>query len=218
MKKILVLLAVTLLSCSSTHLVSSWKNPDIVIFDAYKVLIVGMSQNEDAREKFETEMKKEFTKHGVESFRSIDLFDVNFTSSKKSEEELSEVEQQLLDKDFDAILFTKVVGSEDRRTLRRRMSDIDEYYGNFHDDYIGHQGIYYDPNYYDEYKVYHSETSLYCICVGKERELIWRGAIDITDPININKTVDDYIRLIVLALEEQNIIFRKASGDEITSL
>ena len=152
------------------------------------------------------------------AFRSVDLFDVAFVDSTKSEEELSNVERQLLDKDFDAILFTKVVGSEDRRTLRRRMSDLDEYYGNFHDDYLGHQGIYYDPDYYDEYKVYHSETSLYCICVGKERELIWRGAIDITDPININKTVDDYIRLIVLALEEQNIIFRKVLGDEITSL
>lgn len=218
MKKIIILLAIILSSCSSTHLVSNWKNPDIVLFDAYKVLIVGMAQNDTAREKFETRMKKEFSKREIEAVRSIDLFDVEFTVSEQSEEKLSEVEQQLLDKDFDAILFTKVVGSENRKTLKTRMLELDEFYDNFHDDYLGHQGIYYDLDYYEEYKVYHSETSVYCICVGKERQLIWRGAIDITDPVNISKTIDDYIRLIVLALEEQDIIFRKESKNEVTSL
>lgn len=218
MKKILILLAITLSSCSSTHLVSNWKNPEIALFDAYKVLIVGMTQNEIAREKFETKMKKEFSVRGIESVRSIDVFDVEFTTSEQSEEKLSEVEQQLLNKDFDAILFTKVIGSESRRTLKSKMMEYDEFYDNFHDDYLGHQGIYYDSDYYGEYKVYHSETSLYCICAGKERELIWKGSIDITDPVNINKTVEDYVRLIVLALGEQDIIFRKKEKNEVTGL
>ncbi|NJB72157.1 hypothetical protein GGR42_002648 [Saonia flava] len=218
MKKSLILLVIILTGCSSTHIVNNWKNPDIVLFDASKVLIVGMTQNDSAREQFETDLQNEFSKRGVESFRSIDLFDVKFTSSKQSEEELSEVEQQLLDKDFDAILFTKVVGSENKRILRKRISELDEIYGNFHEDYMGHQGIYYESDYYDEFKVYHSETSLYCICVGKERELIWRGAIDITDPVNIDKTVDDYVKLIVVAMEEQDLIFRKEQKNEITGL
>lgn len=210
-----------LFSCSTTQLVSNWKNPDIVLFDAYKVLIVGMTQDESAREDFETKLHKEFKKRGVESVRSIDLFDVAFTSSEKSEEELSDVEQQLLDKDFDAILFTKIVGSQNRQSFRRKMSQLDGYYGRFKDDYLGHQDIYYEMDYYDSFTIYHAETSLYCICVDKERELIWRGAIDIMDPVNIEKTVNDYIKLVVLALEEQDLIFRQKenkSADESTSL
>jgi len=98
------------------------------------------------------------------------------------------------------------------------MSDIDDMFTSFSDDYLEHQNIYYETDYYDEYTVYNAETSLYCICVGKERELIWRGTIDITDPENIDKVVDDYVKLIVFALKEQDIIFHKESENEITGL
>ncbi|MAU26534.1 MAG: hypothetical protein CMH48_02570 [Muricauda sp.] len=218
MKKIISFIAMALLfaGCSSTSLVSNWKNPDIVIFDANKVLLVGMTADTEAREMFESELKKEFDRRGVESFRSIDLFDVEFTETRQSEEQLNEVEQQLLDKDFDAILFTKIVGSENRKMFKKNMGSLGDRYGNFSDDYLDHQDIFYETGYYDNFTVYHAETSLYCICVGKERELIWRGAIDITDPQNIKKTIKDYVRLVILALQEQDIIFRKPLTENVT--
>ena len=217
MKRLILTWIVLILGCSTAELVSTWKNPDIVIFDAYKVLIVGMTPNENAREKFETRMKKQFTDRDIEAVRSIDLFDVEFTDTERTQEELDEVEQLLLDRDFDAILFTKVLGSESRETFRKRMADLDSYYGKFQEDYLTHQDIYYDDEYYDQYMVYHAETSLYCICVDKERELIWRGAIDITDPMDVNKTIDDYIRLLVVAMGEEEIIFREALAESTTS-
>jgi hypothetical protein len=214
MKKALILVALLSLGCSSTELVDNWKNPDIVIFDANKVLIVGMTSNSKAQKEFETKMKRHFSNRGVEAMRSLDVFDVKFTDSQRSEDELDDVEQSLLDKDFDAILFTKILGSENKETFRKDMADVDSYYDKFKDDYLSHQDIYYDENYYDEYKVYHAETSLYCICVGKERELIWRGIIDITDPSNIKNVIDDYIKLVVLAMEEQDLIFHKEADEE----
>jgi len=217
MKKALALLIIIIAACSSAELVDTWKNPDIVIFDAYKVLIVGMTPNEDARDKFETKMKRQFSKRNIEAVRSIDLFDVEFTHTARTEEELDEVEQVLLDRDFDAILFTKVLGSESKQSFRQRMADLDSYYGKFSDDYMTHQDIYFDDTYYDQYLIYHVETSLYCICVGKERELIWRGVIDITDPIDMTKTIDDYIKLVVLAMGEQDVIFREEGIGESTS-
>ena len=209
MYKTLVFLTFLLTGCSYTQLVHNWKNPEIVLFHADKVLIVGMTQNDETREQFETKLQKEFTKRGVDAMRSIDLFDVKFTASEKSDEEIARVEQQLLDKGFDAILFTKVVGSENERTFLKRMTELDTYYGRFREDYMSHQDIYYDSDYYGQYTVYNAETSLYCICVDKEKELIWRGAIAVTDPVKINKAVDDYIKLVVVALEEQDLIFRR---------
>lgn len=213
MNKAYILLMVLLLGCSSSELIDNWKNPEIVIFDANKVLIVGMTSNVKAQEEFETKMKRHFTKRGVEAMRSIDLFDVGFTDSERSEEELDDVEQSLLDKDFDAILFTKILGAENKETFRKEMSDLDKFNSKFKDDYMSHQDIYYDEDYYDAYKVYHAETSLYCICVGKERQLIWRGIIDITDPSNVKKAVDDYVKLVTFAMEEQDLIFHKESDD-----
>ncbi len=218
MKKLFLLAILALMGCSSTELVENWKNPDIVIFDANKVLIVGMTQNEDARSEFETKLKREFKQRGVDAERSIDLFDVAFTNSHRSEQEISAVEEQLLEKDFDAILFTKIVAAESRKPLIESISELDDYNSTFNEDYLTHQDIYYDTDYYDEYKVYHAETSLYCICVGKERSLIWRGSIDILDPIDIRKTVNDYIKLVVLAMEEQDLIFRKEKSNEVTGL
>ncbi len=198
---------VILASCSDTSLVENWKNPDIVLFHAYKVLVVGMTQNEDARVDFETQLKKEFDKRDVEAMRSIDLFDVQFTDSRRTEEELDDVEQSLLDKDFDAILFTKITGFENRQSFRKSVAQWNSFRGRFRDDYLGNQDIYYDPDYYDEFTVYNAETSLYCICEGKERSLIWRGSIDITDPVNIDKTVKEYVKLVVSAMEEQDLVF-----------
>lgn len=194
-------------SCSSTKLVSTWKNPDIVLFDAYKVLVVGMAQDENVRIEFETRLKERLNSKGVEAMRSVDLFDVQFTSSQKSEEELSQVEQQLLDKGFDAILFTKVVGTENKRTFRERMRNLNNMYDNFSNDYLNHQDIYYDSEYYETFNIYQTETSLYCICVDKDRELIWRGNIDVSEPANMDKTIDSYIKLISEKMKEQEVLF-----------
>lgn len=218
MRKILLISVLLLTGCSSTRLVTDWKNPDIVLFDANKVLIIGMTPNHDVRVKFETELQNKFTEYKIESFRSFDLFDVEFTSSEKTEKELSKVEQQLLDKDFDAILLTKILGVEDRQSFRKKIYELNRFMTSFKDDYLSHQTIYYEDDYYKRFKVYQAETSLYCICVGKERELIWQGRIDVTDPVNIEKSVDDYIKLIVVALKEQDIIFRKPLEYESTSL
>lgn len=126
----------------------------------------------------------------------------------------------MLDKDFDAILLTKIVGSESRQSFKKTINQLYKSAGGFKDDYQRNQDIYYDDDYYENYPVYHAETSLYCICSGKERSLIWRGSIDIVDPRDIEKTVDDYVKLVVLALEEQDLIFRKDkdNGDEVTGL
>ncbi len=195
------------LGCSSTKLVSTWKNPDIVLFDAYKVLVVGMTQDENVRTVFETRLAEKLSEKGVEAMRSMDLFDVEFTLSEKSEKQLSEVEGQLLDKGFDAILFTKVVGTENRRTFRERMNKLNDMYTSFSVDYLEHQDIYYNSEYYETFNIYTVETSLYCICVDKERELIWRSDIDVIEPVKMEKTIEAYIKLIANKMGEQDVIF-----------
>ncbi len=209
MKRFILSFFILLLACSDAEIVSSWKNPDIVLFDAYKVLVVGMTPSYDARLQFETKMTEKFTQQGIEAMRSIDLFDVAFTSSVRTDKELNEVEERLLDKDFDAILFTKILGSENRQTLSKKLSELDRNNARFKDDYLSHQNIYYEDEYYEQYTVYFVETALYCICVGKERDLIWRGVIEVSDPIEAEDTIDEYIDLVVSTLAHEDLIFRK---------
>ena len=209
MKKFILSFFIVVLACSDAEIVSSWKNPDIVLFDAYKVLVVGMTPSPDARLQFETKMTEKFTQQGIEAMRSLDLFDVAFTNSVRTDKELNEVEERLLEKDFDAILFTKILGSENRQTLSKKLSELDRNNARFKDDYLSHQNIYYEDQYYEQYTVYFVETALYCICVDKERDLIWRGVIEVSDPIEAEDTIDEYIDLVVSTLAHEDLIFRK---------
>ena len=47
---------------------------------------------------------------------------------------------------------------------------------------------------------------MYCICPTKDRELIWKGYIDVMDPQSISETVNDYVRLVIVVMEEQQLI------------
>jgi hypothetical protein len=194
-------------ACSAVRLESSEKNPDIVLFNANKILVVGMSRDPGARKAFETRLQKSFNAEGVEAVRSLDVFDVSFTESERSEEELDEVEQLLIDRDFDAILITKVIGSETRTTLRRRIQEVGESYDRFSEDYLLHQGIYFDRNYYELATEYYTETALYCICEGKERNLIWKASMLVSDPSNVDRVVREYVALLLEEMKNQQLIF-----------
>ncbi|WP_117883086.1 hypothetical protein [Aureibaculum luteum] len=205
MKNIIsILLGFILVSCSSAELVNNWKNPDIDSFAPGKILIIGMTSNDEARQKFEEKLKQKYLSRGTEAVASYELFEESFMSFRRTEEDLISLEDSLIKDGFDSVLLTKVAGVEDRTAFFNKF-DKDTNYG-FKYDYYNNQEIYFNSNYYDEYKVYHVETSLYCICKGEERTLIWKGYIDIIDPNSIKETVKDYVNLVVFVLEEQNLI------------
>lgn len=197
---------VLLNSCTSLREESQFKNPDIVLFHANKVLVVGMVSDYGTRLRFESRLKEEFTKRGVEAVRSVDLFDVAFTRTEQSEAELDKVEQQLLDKDFDAILFSKRIDSETRLQLSEQLAEMGRSYERFREDYLIHQGIYYEPDLDKKQKHYTAETSLYCICGGKERELIWRSDVKLPNRRNSVGVFDSYADWLIRNLEDKQLI------------
>lgn len=201
-----VIISVLALGCSSTQLVEQWKNPDVDSLYVSKILIVGMTPNLEARKKFEKLLKEEYTSKGIEAVMSLELFDPSFTTDKKSYAELKVIENILTANFFDAVLFTKIVGTKTQKVYSKTYKDKKHLDLRFQEDYYTHQEIYYNPKYYEEYKVYRAETSLYCICPTKDRELVWKGSIDIIDPTSIEKTVNDYVNLLILTLEHQDLL------------
>jgi hypothetical protein len=207
MKKLLLIMSVVLLTnCGATQIVNEWKNSDIESIDIYKILIVGMTSNSEAREAFESRLKNEFQRRGIEAVKSISLFDPGFTTTQKSKKELDSIENVLVLKGFDTVLFTKVIGVEDKIVYADTYKNDVNTFRKFKEDYLMYQDVYYNPDYYNEYTIYHTESSLYCICPTKPRELVWKGYIDITDPTSTEKTVDEYVNLIMVALEEHQFI------------
>lgn len=192
--------------CSTTELVDNWKNPDVDQYYPNKVLVVGMTSNLLARQQFERQLKEEFNSRGIDAVMSSDFLEPAFTSTKKTEDELKALEGKLIIDGFDSVLFTKVIGVEDKIIYKTDYDGYDSTHRRFREDYLMYQDAFYNPDYYNEYTVFHTETSMYCICPTKDRELIWKGYIDIMDPESIDETVNDYVRLVIVVLDEQQLI------------
>ncbi len=210
----LLLLAGLLYSCTSSELVENWKNPDIDTFEAQKVLVIGITPDDGNRKIFEKKLASELKKSGVNAVKSLGFFQEKFTTSPKTEEQLMALEEQLIEQGFDAILLSKVVGVEDRVTVVKAYRNLDKTFKSFRDDYFENQEIYHDEEYYEEYQIFHAESSLYCLCPEKEKELIWRGSIDITEPETTKKAVNDYVKVVIWALKGQQLLIIEEFTDE----
>lgn len=196
-----------LTACSSTRFVDSWKNREITKFDPEKVLIIGMTDNLTARKIFEEELKIAFTKRNINAYESSIMFDNTFSNSEKSEEEIDAMKDELIAKGFDAVVVTAVIGVDDKREYQPGTYYPMGYswyrFGRY---YFRYQRMYYDPGYYNDYRVYHVETSIYNIKEDSNKSMIWVGAFDIVDPSNISATVRDYVEQIVRHLEKEGLV------------
>ncbi len=205
-KLLVTALFVTMFSgCSTSRLVKEYVNPETPNFQAAKVLIVGIASDAEIRREFEKKATEVLEKNGVIAVKSIDFFEKSFTDNKKSLEQLDLIKNQLLNAGFDAILVTKVIGQESKVSLVESYREFAKTYESFQQFYYNNQNIYMKEQ-TQNYMVYNTETSLFCICPGKERELIWSGQIDLTGTENIHKSIHDYIKTLFKALDESHVL------------
>lgn len=205
-KGLLILLLTALYACDSTQLRDRWISPDASDYTLKKVFIVGLTNNEVAKAQFEKKLQNQLIERGVEASISLDKFDADFLESKKTDAELKALENQLIQEGFDAVIFTKVAGIKNKIQYKKDYSNFDKNHNKFNDDFLMYQDQVFNPDAYQEYQVYNAETSVYCLCPTKDRTLIWKGYIDIVDPENIDQTVNDYSKLLILVLENDGII------------
>lgn len=210
MKNIILLLSIVILSgCSTIRVVDSWKNEDVLFFKPKKLLVVGITNNLTARKIFESSLKEEFLKRNINAYESSEVIEFSFTDSKKTEEEINSMTKELSQMGFDAIIISAVRGVDDKRTVSRGYYTVDYRWRRFGRYYYRFQDIYYNPGYYDDYKVYHVETSIYNINEDDDKSLIWVGALDLVDPQDISKTVDGYVTAIITKLETEGLITKR---------
>ena len=205
-KGLLILLLTALYACDSTQLRDRWISPDASDYTLQKVFIVGLTNNEVAKAQFEKKLQKQLIERGIEASISLDKFDADFLESKKTNDELNALEHQLIQEGFDAVIFTKVAGIKNKIQYKKDYTNFDKNHKKFNDDFLMYQDQVFNPDAYQEYQVYNAETSVYCLCPTKDRTLIWKGYIDIVDPENIDQTVNDYSKLLILVLENDGII------------
>jgi hypothetical protein len=197
---------ILLVACSSTRFIDSWKNNEVSEFKPNKLLVIGITDNLTARKTFEETLSNAFIKKGINAHQSINYFNSTFTSLKKSESEIDAMILNLSKEGFDAVIITAVKGEENKKAYSNRYYVIDYRWTKFGRYYYNFQDIYYTPNYYDTYKVYHVETSIYNINAAENKSLIWVGSLDIVNPHKITAIVNSYAKKIIWQLENERLI------------
>lgn len=207
MKKfVLVIVLIVLTGCSSAQFVDSWKNPETTSFNPKKALVVGITDNLTARKIFEQDFKSALILRNINAVESTTVLSESFTSSKKSEEEINEMIQNISKKGFDAVVITAVKGVEKQKSYYENYPRVGYGWSRFGRYYYWYQDIYFTPRYYETYDVYHIETSIYNLNGAENKSLIWVGSFKIVDPQTISVTVKDYVDSIVAQLEIEQLI------------
>jgi hypothetical protein len=201
----LFILTLVLFGCSATKLVQQSKSDDSYNFQANKVLIVGISADKDIRRLYEKKMVESLEKENVIAVKSVDFFEASFTDNKKSLEQLNTIEGKLLEAGFDAIIFSKITSQENRVTIVDAYRNFSKNNQSYEDYYYHNQHLYFKEK-EEPYQVYNTETSLFCICPGKDRELLWRGEIEIVDTKMVTRNINNYIKILFKSLKENNIL------------
>ncbi|MEH6763376.1 MAG: hypothetical protein V7655_02660 [Aequorivita antarctica] len=210
MQKIFAIAIFTLLlsGCSSSKLVDEYINSESPNFQANKVLVVGLTPDGELQRQFEYSLLQALEAEGVIAVKSVDYFESTFNENNQTEENLKNIEKELLDAGFDAVLFSKVTGQESKVTIGQSYRNLTKSFESFSDYYNENKPVYGNQQ-TEDYPVYNTETSLYCLCPGEERDLIWRGKIDIVDPPGAASTIRDYVKTLVQTLEKNNLLILK---------
>lgn len=207
MKSLFTLLVSVLLlsSCSTSRLVGEYVNPESTNFSANKILVVGLTPDGGLQRQFEYSLVQALEAENVIAIKSVDYFESTVDENNQSEENLANLENELLKAGFDAILFSKIKGQESKVTVAQSYRNLAKSFQSFSDYYNENRPVY-KSGQIEEYPVYNTETSLYCLCPEKEQDLIWRGNIDIIDPPGTETTIKDYVKTLVRTLKKNSLL------------
>lgn len=194
------------ISCSSTRITESWRNPEYPNYQPKKIVLFGITKNLTARKIYEEKLKKVFLDRGIEAAESYDVLQPNFTNYKQTEKNIEKEVDSLAKKGFDAILISTVLGIDEKSTFDLDLLNYSPYPNHLNRYYYVNQEVYFNNRVYENYKVYHIEISLFNLVEGNEKSLVWVASYDIVDPQKINATIKDCVTAIIASMEEEGFI------------
>lgn len=178
MKKFLVFALLVAVGCSSTSIVSSWKDPSATVNPEKlsKVMVAALVKDEGTRRIAEDKMA---------SFNKSFLVSYNEFSSKEVMDNEDKCRAILKDQGFDGIITMQLLDKEKSQNYVP---------GNYAGGYWGFHRLYYPgyyrPGYYTEETKFIIETNVFSL---KQNKLIWSGVTATVNPSTIDKTVAEVL-------------------------
>jgi hypothetical protein len=197
----LVVFTMCMESCSSTKIVSSWREPgkEVAIAALNKVLVVALFKNETDRRKTEDEMVSYLHGKGVVSYNYLDA-----DASKQNEEKIRD---KIKANGFDGAVTMRLIDVDKENIFvpgnRWSYPNYDYSFSRY---YFHHWRYYSDPGYYTTTKTYTVETNVFSI---KEDKVIWTGLTETTNPDGVEKMTKEITKVLYDSMVKNGFINTK---------
>lgn len=202
----IILITLILTSCLSVRLTESWRNPEFSEFSPKNILVVGVTPDFEARAAFEFQLMNELNVRKINALQSTVVFETSFQDSKQTESEIKEQVDLLLSKGYDTILISLVKGVDNNQSYSSESPKTDYHFRRFIPYYLLYQDAYFKQDYYNKYKVFHIETSMYNLKNDLGKTLVWNATYDLVDLNDITKNINSYVKTIIKSLEKEKLI------------
>jgi hypothetical protein len=202
MKRIIFLpitgLFLLIASCTSTKIVSSWRDPDkqVTVDNLNKVLVLALFKDETSRFKAEDQMVQYLNGKGVASY--------SYLKSNFNENNEEALRRKIRADGFDGAVTMRLVDVDKEKTYTPGVgSSYPTYYRNFSGYYYRSWSYFSNPGYYSTTKTYTVETNVYSI---KEDRVIWTGLTETTDPDGVNKMTAEITKVVYKEMIKEGFI------------
>jgi len=186
------------ISCSSTKLTNSWKEPDktIQIKNLNKVMVVALFKDETNSRKAEDQMASYLKDKAVVSY--------NYFKNKFDKSNEEAVHRKIKADGFDGAVTMRLVDIEQEKifTPGDRIG-YPIYYRNFSGYYHRSYNYYNNPGYYSITKLYVVEVNVYSI---KEDKIIWSGLTETTDPDGVKTMTEEIAEVVFKKMKKEGFI------------
>ncbi|MEO0553093.1 MAG: hypothetical protein AAF149_07840 [Bacteroidota bacterium] len=182
-----------LIACSSTRIVSSWKEPNMEVDPGAfnKVLVVVLGPSESSRRIAEDK---------ISSRNEILYPSYNYFQHEDVAKNLDSAKQVVRNENFDGVLFLRLEAVEKDVNY---VPGTTNYYRTYWPHHAAYWGRYYEPGYYKVDTNYIIETSAFSV---EKDKLLWTAISETVNPSDIEKSVDDIMKQVYKRMIEDGFI------------
>ncbi len=189
------LIFVSLASCNSTKIVSSWRDPEVVVSSAQmnKFIVAALLKNQAVRRRTEDLMASYYPGKAVQSYKEL------------GETELKEnndfYNQKLKGEGFDGIVVMRLLAvDKDKRYVP---GNYPLYYRSWGFYYGTAWSGFYTPGYYTTDKVFNVEVNVYSF---KRDKLVWSAITSTINPAGRDELYDGVIKTVKRKMKKEGFL------------
>jgi hypothetical protein len=187
---------VVLAACgTSTQIVDSWRDPDVVVDTAkiHQFVVAALLKNQTTRHQVEDDIASQFPGKAVPSYK--ELGDAELTQDD------AVYNQKLKSDGFDGIVMLRLVNVD--KTTRYVPGSNPVYYGSWRRYWRYSWTGFYDPGYYTTDKAYNVEVTVYSLLRDK---LIWAANTSTVNPSGRGELFSDVSKAVVKRMKKEGFL------------